>query len=114
AATAQLIAIEIPALARRAEALRRLGRPGEAHSLSARAVALLDRQRSLETSEEEVLAIHARVLAAIGHTADAATTWERAKQGILRKLGGLDDASWRAAFAAIPLHASLLSERPPD
>jgi tetratricopeptide (TPR) repeat protein/tRNA A-37 threonylcarbamoyl transferase component Bud32 len=114
AAAAQLVAIEIPALARRAEALRRLGRPGEAHSLSVRAVALLDRQRYLEGSEEEVLAVHARVQAAIGHGADAALTWERARQGVLRKLGGLDDAASRAAFAAIPLNAALLGEPPPE
>jgi tetratricopeptide (TPR) repeat protein len=114
AAAAALPAIEIQALARRAEAVRRLGRPGEAHSLSVRAVALLDRQRYLEGSEEEVLAIHARILAAIGHGGDAAAIWERGRQGVLRKLHGLTDEAWREAFTRIPLHRELLDEPPPD
>jgi serine/threonine protein kinase/tetratricopeptide (TPR) repeat protein len=107
------IAIEIPAEARRAEALRRLGRPGEAHSLSVRAVALLDRQRYLEGSEEEVLVVHARVLAAIGYAGQAAEVWERARQGVLRKLAMLDLPSWRERFVAIPLHRELLNEPAP-
>ncbi|MCE9572604.1 MAG: protein kinase [Deltaproteobacteria bacterium] len=107
------IAIEIPAEARRAEALRRMGRPGEAHSLSVRAVALLDRQRYLEGSEEEVLVVHARVLAAIGYAGQAAEVWERARQGVLRKLATLDLPTWRERFVAIPLHQELLNEGPP-
>ncbi len=90
-----------------------MGRLGEAHSLSVRAVALLDRQRYLEGSEEEVLVVHARVLAAIGYAGQAAEVWERARQGVLRKLATLDLPTWRDRFVAIPLHHELLTEPPP-
>ena len=95
--------------ARHALALTRLGRPSEAGPLVHRALALLDRQRHLEGSVEEVLVQCATVLRATGASEHAAVVRARARASAIAKHAGLVDPAWRAAFAALPWNAELLS-----
>jgi serine/threonine protein kinase/tetratricopeptide (TPR) repeat protein len=107
---ATLVGYEIQGLARHALALSRLGnRTAEAGALVHRALALLDAQKYLEGSEEEVLAACATVLRAAGNTDRASALRERGRASARRKLAALPDPAWRAAYAAIPEIAKLLA-----
>ncbi len=100
---ATLVGYEIQGLARHALALVRLGeRATEAAALARRALGLLDEQRYLEGAEEEVLAACAEVLRAAGEDARAEAILERARTEARRKLDGLTEPAWRAAFLAAP------------
>src|SRR4029434_947697 len=84
---ATLVGYEIQGLARHALALCRLGnRAGEARGLVHRALALLDAQKYLEGSEEEVLVACATVLRASGDHARAHALRERGRSSARRKL----------------------------
>jgi tetratricopeptide (TPR) repeat protein len=107
---ATLVGYEIQGLARHALALCRLGnRLPEASALVERGLALLDVQNYLEGSEEEVLLACATVLQAAGARDRAAALRERGRASARRKLAALPDPSWRAAYAALPEIAELLS-----
>jgi len=107
---ATLIGFEIQGLARHGLGLARRGQPvAEAVALAQRALALLDQQRHLEGSEEEVLAACAEILRAGGAPEHAAAVHARARASARRKLDGLADATWRAAYAAIPEIQALLA-----
>ncbi|HEU4729745.1 MAG TPA: tetratricopeptide repeat protein, partial [Kofleriaceae bacterium] len=104
-----LVGYEIQGLARHALALSRLGnRTAEAGALVHRALTLLDAQKYLEGSEEEVLVACATVLAAAGGADRARALRERGQASARRKLDALTDPAWRAAYAAIPEIAELL------
>jgi hypothetical protein len=104
---ATLVGVHVLALSRQAQALVRVGELDEARTRSARAVALLERQRHIEGSEEEVLYAHHKLAAAAG-AAEAADWLERARHSLLRKLVLIANAEWRASYTAIPLHAEIL------
>jgi len=111
ARNATLVGYEIQGLARHAVALARLPRSQripEANALVQRALALLDHQRFLEGSEEEVYANCVTVLQAAGANERAALVKSRGKGEVERKLKGLTDPAWRAAYAAIPENKALL------
>ncbi|HZJ67012.1 MAG TPA: tetratricopeptide repeat protein, partial [Kofleriaceae bacterium] len=107
---ATLVGYEIQGLARHALALCRLGnRTAEASGLVHRALALLDAQKYLEGSEEEVIVACATVLRAAGDHARAHALRERGRASARRKLAAIHDPTWRAAYAAIPDIAELLT-----
>ncbi len=107
ARAATLVGYEIQGAARHALALARLGgREAEATALADRALALLEVQRVLEGSEESVYSACAEVLA--GDPARAERVRALGRASAERKLGGLVDPAWRAAYAAIPEIAALL------
>ncbi len=106
---ATLVGYEIQGLARHALALSRLGdRGAEATALVDRALGLLDAQKYLEGSVEEVVAACAEVLHAAGARDRAHALRERGRASARRKLAALPDPAWRAAFAAVPEIAELL------
>ncbi|HEU5057775.1 MAG TPA: hypothetical protein VFU21_14690, partial [Kofleriaceae bacterium] len=112
ARAATLVGAEIIALARRAEALRRLGKAEEALASSTRAVELLEQQKYLEGSEEEVLFVHHRVLAGVGNP-EAAEFLAEARRGVQRKLEMLANPDWRSSYIdAIPLHQLIVTAEP--
>jgi serine/threonine protein kinase/tetratricopeptide (TPR) repeat protein len=103
-----LVGPEIVALARRAEALRRLGRTDEALASSTRAVELLAEQKYLEGPEEEILFVQYRVLAATGEPS-ATGFLARAREGVQRKLEMLTNPDWRRSYVEeIALHHAIL------
>ncbi|HMG56292.1 MAG TPA: tetratricopeptide repeat protein, partial [Kofleriaceae bacterium] len=107
---ATLVGYEIQGLARHALALCRLGnRTAEAGALVHRALGLLDAQKYLEGSEEEVLVACATVLEVAGARDEAAGLRERGRASARRKLAAILDPTWRAAYAAIPEIADLLA-----
>lgn len=107
---ATLVGYEIQGLARHALALCRLGGQHEAaRVLVDRALALLDQQRYLEGSEEDVYAACHEVLLAFGASERAAAVRDRGRASARRKLDALVDPAWRAAYAAIPEIRSLLA-----
>jgi tetratricopeptide (TPR) repeat protein len=109
ASAATLVSYEILGLARHALALTRLGnRSAEPVALVERALALLEHQRYLEGSEEEVLLASSEVLLACGSGERAALVRDRGRSSAQRKLHGLVEPTWRAAYAAIPEIAELL------
>jgi len=111
ARTATLVGYEVQGLARQALALVRLpegGHLGEAGGLVHRALALLDKQRYLEGSEEEVYAICYDVLRAAGADDRAKVVKARGRAEVERKLAGISDAAWRKTYAAIPEVRALL------
>jgi len=110
ARNATLVGYEIQGLARHALALARLPSPriAEALALVQRALALLDGQRFLEGSEEEVYANCVAVLRIAGAADRAAHVKARGKAEVTRKLAALADPAWRAAYASIPECAALL------
>ena len=115
ARAATLVGAEIVALTRRAEALRRLGRVGEAEGSSMRAVAMLEEQRYLEGSEEEVWWVHHRVLDGLGEAEAARVLERRARSGLERKLALLTNPAWRTTFVSgIALHREILAARAAD
>jgi hypothetical protein len=90
-------------------ALSRLGeRDGEAVRLAQRALAMFDTQKHLEGSEEDMLLSCAEVLRAAGAGDAARATLERARASARKKLDGLTDPAWRAAFLATPAVRELL------
>jgi tetratricopeptide (TPR) repeat protein len=104
---ATLVGYEIQGLARHALGLARIGGVTEGLPLARRAAELLDAQRYLEGSEEDVLVTCAEVMRMAGE--DDAAVMARARAGYQRKLAGLAIPAWRVAFAAIPEHATLVS-----
>jgi tetratricopeptide (TPR) repeat protein len=107
---ATLVGYEIQGLARHALALSRLGnRATEASALADRALGLLDAQKHLEGSEEEVLVACATVLRAAGARDRADALLARGRASARSKLTALPDPTWRAAYAAIPEIAELLT-----
>ena len=104
---ATLVGYEIQGLARHALALARANRSREATELVERALALLEHQRYLEGSEEEVLLACADALAIAGDPRSADVR-ARARASAQRKLDGLLDPAWRAAYRAMPEIAALL------
>jgi tetratricopeptide (TPR) repeat protein len=105
ARAATLVGYEIQGLARHALALVRDpagNRTAEAGALVHRALALLDHQRFLEGSEEEVYANCVEVLVKAGAGDRAATLRARGGAEVARKLVGLTDPEWRAAYASLP------------
>ena len=106
---ATLVGYEIQGLARHALALSRTGnRNAEAGALVHRALALLEQQRYLEGSEEEVLAACVEVLHVAGAGDRAAAVRVRGRASAQRKLDALVDPEWKAAYAAIPEIQQLL------
>ena len=104
----QLTGAEAMALSRQAEALRRLGRSTEALECSFAAVKILDRQRHLEGSEEEIL-YHHYLLQKEALPESAAATLARAVRGFERKLAGIEQAEWQRSFCEdIALHQDIL------
>jgi len=112
AAQATLVGYAIQGTARHALALCRLGqRIPEAAELARRALAMLDHQKVLEGSEEEVYAACGEVLAAAGDREAAAIVQQRGRLSAKRKLDALIDPAWKAAFASIPEVRDLLGGR---
>ncbi|MEO8706727.1 MAG: AAA family ATPase, partial [Kofleriaceae bacterium] len=105
---ATLHGYEIQGLARHALALSRSGNSHDASILVHRALALLEQQRYLEGSEEEVFAACVEVLHTAGDAGRAAIVHERGHASARRKLEALTDPAWRMAYAAIPEVAALL------
>lgn len=100
---ATLVGYTIQGTARHALALARLGgRLAEAVPLANRALAMLDQQKVLEGSEEEVYVACYEVLAQNGEHERAAVVRERGRLSAKRKHDALIEAAWRQAFAAIP------------
>jgi tetratricopeptide (TPR) repeat protein len=107
---AGLVGYEIQGLARQAAALARAGGPSrlaEAAPLALRALALLDQQRYLEGSEEEVYANCIAVLTA-AQDDRLRLVRSRGKGEVQRKLIGLFEPAWRAAYSALPEVRALL------
>ncbi|NVB83229.1 MAG: protein kinase [Kofleriaceae bacterium] len=112
ARAATLVGYEIQGLARHAVAIVRTpggGHAGVAANLVQRALALLEQQRYLEGSEEEVYANCVEVLIAAGASDRAAAVKAYGRAEVERKLAGLTDPAWRAAYAAIPENQVLLT-----
>ncbi|HUJ63366.1 MAG TPA: tetratricopeptide repeat protein, partial [Kofleriaceae bacterium] len=111
ARAATLVGYEIQGLARHAVALARDPRGGklaEAGGLVHRALVLLEQQRYVEGSEEEIYASCVAVLRAAGADDRAARVAARGKAEVERKLAALTDPVWRSAYAAIPECNALL------
>lgn len=100
---ATLVGYAIQGTARHALALARLGnRLPEAVLLANRALAMLDQQKVLEGSEEEVYVACFEVLSQNKEHERAAIVHERGRLSAKRKHDALIEAAWRQAFAAIP------------
>ncbi|MCA9667411.1 MAG: AAA family ATPase, partial [Myxococcales bacterium] len=97
AGQAQLIVGEIPGLSRAARATALLGDLDAARALSRRAVELLDEQKAIESSEEEIYYTHYRILEARGD--DGREYLERAHSGFVGKMALIDDSDARAAYS---------------
>jgi serine/threonine protein kinase/tetratricopeptide (TPR) repeat protein len=111
ASATTLVGYEIQGLARHALALvldPARGRIDEAVAAADRALALLDEQCYLEGSEEEVFASCYEVLRAAGAGERAAAVKARGRAEVERKLAGLADPSWRAAYSSIAVNKRLL------
>lgn len=112
ARAATLTGYEIQGLARHAVALVRDpagNQLAHAGSLVHRALALLDHQRFLEGSEEEVYANLLEVLTRAGAGDRAAAVKARGGAEVARKLVGLTDPAWRSAYSQLPECKVLLS-----
>jgi tetratricopeptide (TPR) repeat protein len=112
ARNATLVGYEIQGLARHALAVIR--QPGDTHfalagSLVHRALGLLEHQRFLEGSEEEVYAACVEVLRTAGAEDRAIAVKARGKAEVERKLAGMTDPAWRAAYSALPEVQALVS-----
>jgi len=102
---ATLVGYEIQGLVRQALGMvrdPRGGRFGEAGGLVHRALAMLDQQKFLEGSEEEVYAGCVEVLHAAAASDRAHAVRARGRAVVERKLAALTDPAWREAYAAIP------------
>ena len=102
AQNATLVGYEIQGLARLAVALSRRGDHAQAATQVQRALAMLEKQRFLEGSEEEVYVACIEVLRASGARDKADLVALRGKGTATLKLASLKDPVWRAAYAAIP------------
>src|SRR4029079_5348315 len=112
AQSATLVGYEIQGLARQAFAVlltRDPTRLGEAGNLAHRALVLIDQQRYLEGSEEEVYANCYSVLVSAGAHARANAVKAQGRAEVERKLVGLSDPAWRMAYSAIRENRLLLS-----
>jgi serine/threonine-protein kinase len=101
---ATLVGYEIQGLARRALALARDprgGRLAEAGALVHRALALLEQQRFVEGSEEEVYAACVEVLRAAGADERATRVKQRGAEEVRRKLAAMIEQVWQNAYAQI-------------
>ena len=106
---ATLVGYAIQGTARHALALARLGgRLPEAVDLANRALAMLDQQKVLEGSEEEVYVACFEVLTLNNEGERAAIVRERGRLSAKRKFDALIDPTWKVAFAAIPEIRALL------
>jgi serine/threonine protein kinase/tetratricopeptide (TPR) repeat protein len=112
ARAATLVGYEIQGCARHALALVRDpagNQLAQAGALVHRTLALLDHQRYLEGSEEEVYAACVEVLEK-GRAGDRAVAIKaRGGAEVARKLLGLQDPAWRSAYAALPECKALLA-----
>ncbi|MDX2093428.1 MAG: protein kinase [Kofleriaceae bacterium] len=100
---ASLIGYEIMGLARQAVALAKLGGRAEtAGALVQRTLELLERQKVIEGSEEEVYAACVEVLRIVGATDRAEQVRAMGRASAKRKLDALIDPAWKVAYAAIP------------
>jgi tetratricopeptide (TPR) repeat protein len=107
---ATLTGYAIQGTARHALAMCRLGnRLPEAVELATRAIAMLDQQKVLEGSEEEVYAACHAVFVAAGDRERASIIKQRGYLSAKRKLDALIDPAWKAAYAAIPEVRELLT-----
>ena len=110
---AALIGPEIQGLSCLAETTWRAGAPQDALSLSTHAVALLDQQKYVEGSEEEILYLHHQLLDMAGKAdaagkADGAAVLARARASMQRKLDLIEDPDWRRAFVEnVPVNTHL-------
>lgn len=112
AQSATLVGYEIQGLARQAFATvltRDPTRLGEAGNLAHRALVLIDHQRYLEGPEEEVYANCYTVMMSAGAIDRANAVKAQGRAEVERKLAGLADPAWRAAYAAIRENRLLLS-----
>lgn len=110
AQSATLVGYEIQGLARHAVALAYdPSRLGEAGNLMHRALKLIEHQRYVEGSEEEVYANCYSVLLAARAFDRAAVVKAKGRAEVERKLALLTDPTWRAAYAAIPENVILLA-----
>jgi predicted ATPase/serine/threonine protein kinase len=111
ARSARLIVGEIPGLSRTARATALLGNLDAARGLSRRAVELLEEQRHIESSEEEIYYTHFRILELLDDPS-AAEYLERAYAGFTSKVGRLDRPEWREAFTQrVRLNAAIIKSR---
>ena len=94
----RLIVGEIPGLGRAARATAGLGDLDAARALSRRAVELLEEQRTIESSEQEIFYTHFRVLRTVGDP-DARRYLDTAFEGFHDKLNRLQDADLRQSFS---------------
>ena len=95
---ARLIVGEIPGLSRSARATAMLGNMDAARALSRRAVELLEEQRIIESSEEEIYYTHYRILRTFDDPR-AHDYLELAYRGYVAKLQRLQRPEHRAAFS---------------
>ena len=100
ARAAGLVGYEIQGLATQAVALARGGTAADAAPLAVRAFELLQAQRHLEGSEEDVYSACAEVLDAAGDRERARQAEQAGRVVFARKLAGLRDPAWVAAFRA--------------
>ena len=98
-----IITCEIPGLSRAARAYNALGDLGSALDRSARAVELLERQRFIEGSEEEIHYTRYRVMRASGDP-QAFGMVARAEAGLSEKAARIMNPEWRRSFEEIRLH----------
>jgi serine/threonine protein kinase/tetratricopeptide (TPR) repeat protein len=105
---ATLTGQETVALARQARALAEAGAGRVAAEPARRALALLELNRYPAAAIEEVLVSCALAFAHAGDRERADTLRERARQGVLRKLREIDDATWRGSFEMIEENRGLL------
>jgi serine/threonine protein kinase/tetratricopeptide (TPR) repeat protein len=106
-----LVGYEIQGLARTALAIVRDpagNRIADAGAMVHRALELLDEQRFVEGSEEDVYAACVEVLIAGRADDRAAQVKARGAAEVTRKLAGLDDLAWRVAYAGLPECRALL------
>lgn len=110
ARAASLAGPEIQGLSCLAEAMWRTGAAAEALAQSTHAVALLDLQKYVEGSEEEILYLHYQILDAAGD-AGAAAMLARARASMQRKLDLIEDPDWRRSFVEnVPVNAYLAGQ----
>jgi predicted ATPase/serine/threonine protein kinase len=111
ARSARLIVGEIPGLSRTARATALLGNLDAARGLSRRAVELLEEQRHIESSEEEIYYTHFRILELLDDPS-AAEYLERAHAGFTSKVERLDRPEWRESFTQrVRLNAAIIKSR---
>jgi predicted ATPase len=102
-----LLGAQTLALCRQAQAVARQGEHQRALLLSTTAIQLLDRQRYLEGSEQEVLYAHYELLNK-EEDPRADSYLERAQKNLDRKLDQIEDHTWRESFCdEVPTNAAI-------